>query len=97
MSWAEIARRVGRHSTTVAREVNANGGRRGYPPAVADRRALKCRRRRLEPVVCCATGSPRNCAWAVPRSDLVANLVATDTERVYAKRSTRPSTMVYST
>lgn len=45
MPWAKIARRVGRHPTTIAREVNANGGRRSYRPAVASQRALTLRRR----------------------------------------------------
>lgn len=48
--WAEIARRVCRHPTTVAREVRANGGRIRYRPAAADRAATanlgrpRCRR-----------------------------------------------------
>jgi IS30 family transposase len=50
--WAVIARRIGRHPTTVMREVAANGGRGHYRPAVAERRADKerCRPRlrRLE-------------------------------------------------
>ena len=37
--WAELGRRVGRHPTTVLREVTANGGRAHYRPAVAERRA----------------------------------------------------------
>lgn len=45
MPWAQIARRVGRHPATVMREVEANGGRDGYRPAVADRRAETCRGR----------------------------------------------------
>ena len=43
MSWAVIGRRVGRHPTTILREVTGSGGRHGYRPAVADRDA----RRRL--------------------------------------------------
>ena len=38
-SWAEIARRVRRHPTTIMREVEANGGRDRYRPAIAERRA----------------------------------------------------------
>jgi transposase, IS30 family len=45
--WAVIARRIGRHPTTVMREVAANGGRAHYRPALAERRAGKerCRPR----------------------------------------------------
>ncbi len=43
--WAVIGRRVGRHPTTVAREVNASGGRGGYRPALAQQRADHCRPR----------------------------------------------------
>jgi IS30 family transposase len=45
--WAVIGRRIGRHPTTIAREVTANGGRAHYRPAVADRRAgtSRCRPR----------------------------------------------------
>ena len=35
VSWAVLGRRVGRHPTTIAREVSAGGGRDGYRPAVA--------------------------------------------------------------
>ncbi len=31
--WVVIARRVGRHRTTISREVTTNGGRRHYRPA----------------------------------------------------------------
>lgn len=52
MPWAVIGRRVGRHPTTVMRDVAANGGRGHYRPALAERRAAKerCRPRlrRLE-------------------------------------------------
>lgn len=44
-SWALIARRVGRHPTTVAREVQGHGGRAGYRSATAERAAQRCRRR----------------------------------------------------
>ena len=51
-SWAEIARRVHRHPTTVAREVAANGGRIRYRPTTADKSARtnlgRPRSRRLE-------------------------------------------------
>jgi len=45
VSWAALSRRVGRHPTTIMREVMANGGRNEYRPAAADRRAGHCRRR----------------------------------------------------
>jgi IS30 family transposase len=43
--WAEIARRIGHHRTTVMREVSANGGRAGYRPAMAEQSAVVARRR----------------------------------------------------
>jgi IS30 family transposase len=43
--WAEIGRRIGRHPTCVAREVEANGDRGSYRPAVAERRSERKRRR----------------------------------------------------
>ena len=48
VSWAELGRRVGRHRTTVAREVNACGGRDGYRPAVAQQCAVTALRRARE-------------------------------------------------
>ncbi len=44
-SWAGIGRRIGRHPTTIMRDVTTNGGRRKYRPAAADRRAGRCRKR----------------------------------------------------
>ena len=44
-SWALIGRRLGRHPTTIWREVEANGSRSRYRPASADGRASKNRRR----------------------------------------------------
>lgn len=48
LPWAVIARRIGRHPTTVMAEVVANGGRGHYRPAVAERRAdtKRCRPRK---------------------------------------------------
>lgn len=43
--WAEIGRRVGRHATTIAREVTGHGGRCCYRPAVAQRDAVAARTR----------------------------------------------------
>jgi IS30 family transposase len=45
MSWTELGRRIGRHRTSIAREVARNGGRDGYRPAMADQRAERARRR----------------------------------------------------
>lgn len=39
VGWAVIARRVGRHATTIAREVTGRGGRDGYRPALAQQAA----------------------------------------------------------
>jgi len=44
-TWASIARGLGRHPTTIAREVTSGGGRTKYRPAVADRAAVRARRR----------------------------------------------------
>ena len=48
VGWAVIARLLGRHPTTVAREVHANGGRHRYRPAIADGRSQQSRRRPRE-------------------------------------------------
>ena len=44
-SFKTIGDRVGRHRSTIDREVNANGGRKAYKPMAADRRADECARR----------------------------------------------------
>lgn len=45
VAWSVIARRTGRHRTTIAREVEGHGGRRRYRPATAQRRAEQARSR----------------------------------------------------
>jgi len=45
VSWASLAALVDRHPTTIAREVDRNGGRDRYRAALADRRAGRCVRR----------------------------------------------------
>ena len=54
VSWAALGRRVGRHPTTIAREVATGGGRDRYRPAVAQERAAVAVRR------------PRGCRLATP-------------------------------
>jgi len=45
VGWAAIGRVVGRHPTTIAREVNRNGGRAGYMPSAAQQRSVVQRSR----------------------------------------------------
>jgi IS30 family transposase len=45
LTFQQIGERVGRHKSTVCREVNRNGGREAYRPLSAERRAWKCARR----------------------------------------------------
>jgi IS30 family transposase len=44
-SDAKIAERIGRHRSTVWREIEANGGRRVYSAAAAEQRAANAARR----------------------------------------------------
>ena len=78
-SWAAIGRRVGRHPTTVAREVGRGGGRGCYGPATAQRRDDRARgasRRRGR----CGTASPPSCAWGRSPEAIRADLAAEDVE-----------------
>jgi transposase, IS30 family len=54
-SFAVIARRIGRHPSTVGREVNHNGGRRRYRAVAADGAAY---RRSLRPKPCKLASNP---------------------------------------
>ena len=54
-SWASLARRVGRHPTTAAREVARGGGRDAYRPVSSQRRA-ELRRARPRRRGRCGTG-----------------------------------------
>lgn len=49
MTWAELGRRVGRHPSTISREVNAHGGRHRYRATVADATASRARKRPRTP------------------------------------------------
>lgn len=85
--WAVLGRRVGRHPTTIMREVTTNGGRARYRPAVAERRAEKerCRPRQHRLALAGAPGDRVTADLRLGRSpeaiwaDLVAECV---TERV---------------
>ena len=91
--WAAIGRRVGRHPTTVAREINAGGGRERYGPAAAQRRAevarRRARRRRLE-----APGPLRDRICAELRRGVPPRRSArTSPRRAWRRRrASRPST-----
>jgi IS30 family transposase len=61
-SGAAIARRLGVHPSTVTREIAANGGRDGYRPLAAHRRALKAARR---PQMTVLDANPRLAAYVI--------------------------------
>jgi IS30 family transposase len=61
-SGAGIARRLGKHPATVTREIASNGGRDGYRPVAAHRRALRASRR---PQVMKLETNPRLAAYVV--------------------------------
>ena len=62
LSLRALARRLGRHPSTVSREVAANGGRHGYAPCAAHRRAYARTRR---PKVTKLAAHPELCARVV--------------------------------
>ena len=70
-SWAAVARRVRRHPSTIAREVDRGGGRGRYGPATAQRRAERATAARGGASwrfgARCGNGSPPSCAWGGPR------------------------------
>src|ERR1700721_2420891 len=59
-SLREIARRLGRHPSTISREVAVNGGRDAYRPVSAARRAQEAARR---PKVTKLAANPALCRW----------------------------------
>lgn len=86
VAWAQIARRVEHHPTTVAREVNANGGRARYRPAAAQGRC-DTQRRRSRPRRLAVPGPLRDRVTAELRLGrspvaIVADLDAEGAERV---------------
>lgn len=90
-SWASIARRVGRPPSTVMREVMRNGGRDSYRPAMADKRAQRCRRRPRQRVLArpgwlrdrvtseLALGRSPEAIWADLRAEGAPQLVSVET------------------
>jgi len=61
-SFEAIAQRIGRHRSTVCREVNANGGRSAYRPMGAQRRAAQAARR---PKATKLASNPELCARVI--------------------------------
>ena len=61
-SGAVIGRRLGKHPSTITRELASNGGRDGYRPLAAHRRALKAARRPQEMKL---EANPRLAAYVV--------------------------------
>lgn len=91
VAWAVIARSVGRHPTTIAREVTVNGGRRHYRPAVAQQRSERCLHRPKTPMLALAgamrdrvtaeltAGRSPEAIWADLAADDIAGRVCVET------------------
>jgi IS30 family transposase len=62
LSARRIAKRIGRHHSTVSREIDRNGGRVGYRPSLADKAAWERARR---PKTCLLRQRPRLCAYVM--------------------------------
>ena len=67
-SGAAIGRRLGKHPSTITRELAGNGGRDGYRPLAAHRRALKAARR---PQKMKLEANPRLAAYVVEQLQLL--------------------------
>jgi IS30 family transposase len=69
-SFAGLSRRLGRATSTITREVNANGGRHGYRPIAAQRRADELARRPKvtkladDPVLCARVVADLEAWWS---------------------------------
>ena len=102
VSWARLAARVDRHRTTIAREVERNGGRDHYRSALADQRAARCARRR-RPRLLEAPGELRDrvthelAAGRSPYATQPTSLPTTSRVDPASRRSTRPCTPACST
>jgi len=70
LSLRAIARRVGRHPSTICREVNSNGGRAGYQPVAAQAAAIE-RAKRPKPT-------------KLRRNPQLCSRVIADLERLYS-------------
>ena len=67
-TFAAIARRLGRHKSTVSREVKVNGGRDGYRPMAAHRRAQD---RACRPKLTKLATNPKLCARVIADLELL--------------------------
>ena len=67
-SGAAIGRRLGKHPSTITREIAANGGRDGYRPLVAHRRALRLSKR---PQCAKLDTNPRLASYVIAKLELL--------------------------